>query len=55
MKVKADIDPMRKKMKCAITSKNYEYGFFYIIDNRGASASSPLFVNSALLNESVFK
>ncbi len=42
--VEVQIDPVQKKLSCAIPDENVNYAFFYITDYREVSVSSPIFV-----------
>jgi dienelactone hydrolase len=42
--VKAQIEPATKTISCQVPTGDFSYGFFYVIDHREVSVSSPIWV-----------
>ncbi len=46
--VKAQIDPATHTIRCEVPKDDFSYGFFYVLDNREVSVSSPIWVKGKL-------
>ncbi len=44
LEAKAQIDPLSKTLTCEVPAADFAYGFFYVVDNREVSVSSPIYV-----------